>query len=318
MRGARRGPSRDTSITAAKSDSPSCSSSSALTNAAAAALETCKPPATRLASGSSSAKSMSLSAYLSGKAGAYELDAMAGPLSLTIGLAIAPLSSTACTFSAPSPSFSASTRPSPSAASCVPMTRFTTSFILVASPTVSLTKTFSLPIAPRSDCATSKTPRSPAAIKMSAPAAAGPLLPLTGASRKAPPRARTRSANETMSPGCRVAQSMICLPSRTPSSTPPLIVYTSSHAAGVESMRNVRSHAEMTAAGDASIVTVPGAAAALNRSDTARLRVHTLSGTPACSSWFAMPSPMIPRPMKPRGAEAHAMIRSARPMANLS
>ena len=64
-------------------------------------------------------------------------------------------------------------------AHCVPMIRLTTSFIRVAAPTSSETNTERFPMALSSAVAASKTERSPAAMKISVPVAAGPLLPDT-------------------------------------------------------------------------------------------------------------------------------------------
>mmetsp|Transcript_12986 Transcript_12986/g.42122 ORF Transcript_12986/g.42122 Transcript_12986/m.42122 type:complete len:246 (-) Transcript_12986:365-1102(-) len=208
------------SITAQKSASPKLgTAASAAANRPVAEAETGRSDA----SARFSANRMSFRACLSGNAVGYSRFAIIGPLSATIGEAIAPPSRTACTSSELSPSADASASPSARAASCVPMTRFTTSFIFEAAPTVVPQNTVNLPIAVSSASADRKVSSSPAHMKMRAPLAAGALLPLTGASTKEPPRSCTRSASAAMSSGRSVAQSISAFPSETPSSTPPRI-----------------------------------------------------------------------------------------------
>ena len=101
-----------------------------------------------------------------------------------------------------------------------------------------------------------------------------------------------------MSSGASVAQSTMHLPAPTPASTPPSISYTAFTASGVESITYTRSHAFTTSAGDASTVTA-SAASAFSASHLAAERFHTTSERPDLRRQRAMPSPMMPRPMKP-------------------
>ena len=160
----------------------------------------------------------------------------------------------------------------------LPISMFTTSFIRVPAPTAPKWN-FALPIASKSAAQSAYSASSPPARTMSAPAAAGPFEPETGASRKRPPLDVTCSDSRIMSSGASVAQSTMHLPAPTPASTPPSISYTAFTASGVESITYTRSHAFTTSAGDASTVTA-SAASAFSASHLAAERFHTTSERP--------------------------------------
>mmetsp|Transcript_4715 Transcript_4715/g.7899 ORF Transcript_4715/g.7899 Transcript_4715/m.7899 type:complete len:204 (+) Transcript_4715:235-846(+) len=184
----------------------------------------------------STARPMSFSACCSGKFAAWSPDTIFGPLSLNMPFDMTPRSSTWRSWVGSSPDASARLMPSPNAAIIEPMTMFTTSFIRVPFPT-SPKKNLALPIASRSDATEAYSASSPAARKMSWPAAAGPFEPDTGASRKRPPRSATCAESRCMSVSQRVAQSMMHVLAETPARTPSSISYTAFTADGVDSMQ---------------------------------------------------------------------------------
>mmetsp|Transcript_20016 Transcript_20016/g.56735 ORF Transcript_20016/g.56735 Transcript_20016/m.56735 type:complete len:222 (-) Transcript_20016:130-795(-) len=197
-------------------------------------------------------------------------------------------------------------RPSPKAATMVPMSELMTSFARVPYPTSSEKKWLALPMAFRPVSLTSSNKAlSPAHRKMSVPVIAGTLDPDTGASRNRPPALTTASLIFFMSSSPSVAQSTMALPSDTPAKTPSSPSKTALLTSGVESMEYTMLQLSTSSLAVSMMMIWRLGYFALKASHLDCVRFHRMSGVasvPAIESsmrHLAMPSPMMPSPMKP-------------------
>ena len=152
----------------------------------------------------------------------------------------------------------------------------------------------------------SNTCLDPAQRKMSCPPCAGPLDPDTGASKNLPPLAVTWSLIRFISLSASVAQSIITDVFETPASVPEVASSnTAALASGVDNIEKQMSQLDTTSLGDDLISIVLSGLDDLRLShlEVVRFQIRSgVEGVPAMVSLrrqLTMPSPIIPRPMKP-------------------
>mmetsp|Transcript_46662 Transcript_46662/g.123238 ORF Transcript_46662/g.123238 Transcript_46662/m.123238 type:complete len:208 (-) Transcript_46662:75-698(-) len=184
-------------------------------------------------------------------------------------------------------------RPSQSATRLVAMMVLTTSFILAPAPT-SPRKKVRLPMMSKQGWASSHRALSPAERITSWPLRAGPLEPLTGASRNLPPFATMAAPISHAVSTSMVDMSMYFLPGAMPASTPFSPKTTARADSGSEVQANVRSHASISfCAVSASLA--PFATSAFT-SGLSWERFQMVTGYPASMRRPAMAEPMMPMP----------------------
>mmetsp|Transcript_30830 Transcript_30830/g.98304 ORF Transcript_30830/g.98304 Transcript_30830/m.98304 type:complete len:206 (+) Transcript_30830:337-954(+) len=204
---------------------------------------------------------------------------------------MAPSLITAMMSSPASPAFVPMARPSLSATMLMPMTMLTTSFMRAPAPTSPRKKVF-LPRMSKHGCASSCRALSPAVRITSWPCRAGPLEPLTGASRKRPPFASTAALISLEVSSSTVDMSTKRLPAVIPASTPFSPKTTALADSGSEVHAKTRSQASTKAFG----VSATLAPLASNSSHFPRDRFQMVVGKPASSKRPAMAEPMMPMP----------------------
>mmetsp|Transcript_9571 Transcript_9571/g.19251 ORF Transcript_9571/g.19251 Transcript_9571/m.19251 type:complete len:273 (+) Transcript_9571:130-948(+) len=228
----------------------------------------------------------------SGKAGAKSPSSILGPLSEYMGQVSAPSLMTSMMSEPWSPPFVPRASPSLRATMLMPMTMLTTSFMRAPQPT-SPRKKVRLPRTSKHGCASSCRALSPAVRMTSCPCSAGPLEPLTGASRKRPPLAVTASPISLDVASSTVDMSTKRLPEVMPASTPPSPKTTALAEAGSEVQARIRSHASTRACG----VLATLAPFASRGAHLSLERFQTVTGKPASRRRPAMADPMMPMPM---------------------
>mmetsp|Transcript_17805 Transcript_17805/g.25975 ORF Transcript_17805/g.25975 Transcript_17805/m.25975 type:complete len:232 (-) Transcript_17805:72-767(-) len=229
---------------------------------------------------------------------------MFGPFPRMMGLLMAPRSSTSSSLSTGRPLASHRATPSAREFMMLPMTMFTTSFIL-APPPIAPKKKSALPIADRSSLILLYNSSSPPQRKIKTPPSACALLPETGASRNFPPFSVTKVDISDMCSAVRVAQSTIHFPSETPEITPSSPKNTARSASRVDSMQYVRVQLSTTSLGVLATV-APNSAAKLSAFVVSLFQ--TIRVLPALVRFKAIPRPMIPIPTNPTGPSIAMLI----------
>mmetsp|Transcript_23632 Transcript_23632/g.67784 ORF Transcript_23632/g.67784 Transcript_23632/m.67784 type:complete len:266 (-) Transcript_23632:87-884(-) len=227
----------------------------------------------------------------SGKFVSYSPASIFGPLRPYIGEAIAPSLMTSIMSAPLRPAFWPTAKPSERATMLMPITMLMTSFILAPAPT-SPRKNVRLPITSKQGCASSLRAWSPAARITSWPLRAGPFEPLTGASRKRPPLARTALPISNAVSSSTVDMSTNFFPGDMPASTPFSPKTTARAEAGSEVQAKTMSQ-DSTRACAVSATLAPFSANGLHLS---LLRFQTVVGKPASTSRPAIADPMMPMP----------------------
>mmetsp|Transcript_75927 Transcript_75927/g.169851 ORF Transcript_75927/g.169851 Transcript_75927/m.169851 type:complete len:201 (+) Transcript_75927:465-1067(+) len=189
------------------------------------------------------------------------------------------------------PPFVPNAKPSLKATILMPMTMFTTSFMRAPQPT-SPRKKVRLPRMSKQGCASSWRALSPAVRMTSWPCNAGPLEPLTGASKKRPPFAVTAAAISLDVASSTVDMSTKRLPAEMPASTPSSPKTTARAEAGSDVQAKTKSHVSTRAFG----VSATFAPFASKGAHLSRDRFQMVTGKPASTRRPAMAEPMMPMP----------------------
>mmetsp|Transcript_61461 Transcript_61461/g.173333 ORF Transcript_61461/g.173333 Transcript_61461/m.173333 type:complete len:210 (-) Transcript_61461:100-729(-) len=182
-------------------------------------------------------------------------------------------------------------RPSLSATMLMPMTMLTTSFILAPQPT-SPRKKVRFPITSKQHCASCCRAWSPAVSITSCPCWAGPLEPLTGASRKRPPQEVTAAPISFAVSSSTVDMSTKRFPALMPERTPSSPNTTARADAGSDVHAKVMSQ-DSTTDRAVSATLAPFSFRAWHLS---RERFQTVTEKPASTRRDAMAVPMMPMP----------------------